>query len=133
MFQLSLYIYFLAAFLAIVFAAPARHGAHVGGIGAPISNPNAKNIIANRYIVVYKNATTNEQVANHQAQVMTKMRKRSLSARPTTGRPFSNKMDTFSMMGWRGMSLDAEDGMIIDIAAASEVSTLPAWKCALVN
>jgi hypothetical protein len=38
----------------------------------------------------------------------------------------SSKMDAFSMSGWRGMSLEAEDAMMLDIAACSDVAYVEA-------
>lgn len=114
-------IILLAALLNSVFANAARHGANVGGIGVPISNSDATNIIPNRYIVVYNSSATTEAVDNHQASVMSALRRRSLSPRAAAGRQLSDKMDMFSMSGWRGMSLDADDGMILEIASAEEV------------
>jgi subtilisin family serine protease len=119
-FQFSLS--FLATVSTFIYATPGRHhGAKVNGIGVPVSNSDASNIIANRYIVVYDNNATDDAVAVHQASVMSAMRKRSLEARSSSGRKLSNKMQAFSMSGWRGMTIDAEDSMILEIESASEV------------
>jgi hypothetical protein len=121
-FSFQFFLFFLAAFSTFVYAAPGRHhGAKVKGIGVPVSNADASNIIANRYIVVYNNNATDDAVAVHQASVMSAMRKRSLEARSSSGRKLSNKMQAFSMSGWRGMTIDAEDSMILEIESASEV------------
>jgi hypothetical protein len=123
LFSFPSFISLLAAFLTLVHAHPAqKHGAKVSGIGVPVSNSDAKDIIANRYIVVYKNNVTDDAVQTHQASVMTMFGKRGLSPRSRDGRALSGKMEAFSMMGWRGMSLDAEDGEILEIASADEVS-----------
>jgi len=53
---------------------------------------------------------------------MTMFGKRGLSPRSREGRALSGKMEAFSMMGWRGMRLDAEDGEILEIASAYGVS-----------
>jgi hypothetical protein len=66
--------------------------------------------------VVYNNNATDAAVETHQASVMSALRKRSLSARSIDGRTFSPKMDAFSMSGWRGISLEAEDDMMLEIA-----------------
>jgi hypothetical protein len=119
------FLSFLATFSTFVYAAPGRHhGAKVSGIGVPVSNLDASNIIANRYIVVYNNNATDDAVAVHQASLMSAMRKRSLAARSSPGRKLSNKMQAFSMSGWRGMTIDAEDAMILEIESASEVGVL---------
>lgn len=112
------FVTFLAAFCAIVHSSPTKghHGSKVSGIGVPVSNTKAENVISNRYIVVYYNNATDAAVETHQASVMSALRKRSLSARSLDGRTLSPKMDAFSMSGWRGMSLEAEDDMILEIA-----------------
>lgn len=113
------------AFATLVTCIPkgGRHKASsaINGLGVPISNTDAKNVIANRYIVVYNNNATDDDVQIHQASVMTSLRKRSLEKRTLDGRVLSNQMDTFSMMGWRGMALEADDGMMLDIAESSMV------------
>lgn len=111
---------FVVALLAftVVHSSPARHGKNVNGLGVPISNPDAKNIIPGKYIVVYNANATDDVVQIHQASVVKAFRKRGLD--------FSSKMRTFSMTGWRGMTLEAEDdGMVIDIANAAEVCLPP--------
>lgn len=113
---------FLALSSTVISALPAlHHGAKVAGIGVPITNSDASGIIANRYIVVYKNNATDAEVATHQASVMTKMRRRGLEARGKDGRKLSAEIKAFSMSGWRGMTIDAEDGMILEIESAREV------------
>jgi len=98
-----------------------RHGANVNGLEVPVSNTAASNVIPNRYIVVYNSNATDEAVKLHQASVMTTMRKRGLD--------FSSKMNTFSMAGWRGMSMEAEDdGLMIDISNADEVSKTVSFR-----
>jgi hypothetical protein len=55
------FVRLLVAFLAfttLVCCSPARHGKVVKGLGLPISNPTAQNIIAGKYIVVYNTTAT---------------------------------------------------------------------------
>lgn len=120
--SIRLVLSFLAFFLVLGHALPASHGAPVQGIGVPVSNADASSIIPNRYIVVYNANTSDVEVEQHQAQIQTAMRKRSLSTRTLDGRTMSAKMDTFSMTGWRAMALDAEDSMILEIANTNMVS-----------
>jgi hypothetical protein len=122
---------FLFAFITtLAFAVPApepkRHGAKVSGLGVPVSNAQASNIISNRYIVVYNNNATDDMVAMHQDLVMKKLRMRDVNTRGLDGRKLSTKMDAFSMSGWRGMSLEAEDAMALELAACSEVAYVEA-------
>jgi hypothetical protein len=127
-FSFNILVCISAAFYTLVQATPTpgRHGAKVSGIGVPVSNEKAKNIISNRYIVVYNNNASDSAVETHQASVMTALRKRNLIARGKEGRMLSSKMDAFSMSGWRGMSLEAEDSMILEIASATEVAYVEA-------
>ncbi|TAQ90808.1 hypothetical protein B7494_g881 [Chlorociboria aeruginascens] len=116
----------LATLCIFDYAVAHSFGREVKGLGVPIINQNASNIIANRYIVVYNDNATDEAVETHQASIMSALKKRSLTLRSTDGRALSSKMDTFSMSGWRAMVLEAEDSMILDIASASEVSYVEA-------
>ncbi|TVY82752.1 Subtilisin-like protease [Lachnellula suecica] len=126
--KIIFFVAFFAAFCAIVHSSPTkgRHGAKVSGIGVPVSNTKATNVISNRYIVVYYNNATDDAIKLQQATVMTKLRKRSLSARALDGRTLSPVMDTFSIQGWRGMAMDAEDDMILEIASMAEVNFVEA-------
>jgi hypothetical protein len=127
-FSFKVFVCISAAFSTLVHATPTRgrHGAKVAGIGVPVSNSDAKNIISNRYIVVYNNNASDSAVETHQASVMSSLRKRSIYARSKEGKSLSTKMDAFSMSGWRGMSLEAEDSMILEIASATEVAYVEA-------
>ncbi|KAH8663433.1 putative subtilisin-like protease [Tricladium varicosporioides] len=130
LFSVQFVVAFFIAFITLVQAGPARggkkHGAAVNGIGVPVSNTKAANVISNRYIVVYNANATDDAVTAHQASVMTAMRKRSIHARSIDGRTLSPTIDAFSMMGWRGMTLEAEDAMMLEISAASEVAYIEA-------
>lgn len=110
------YFEILVAFLAfsLVQSRPAWPGRNINGFGVPISNPNATNIIPGKYIVVYNENATDDAVQLHQESVMKAFRKRGLYS--------SINMRTFSITGWRGMTLEAaDDEMVIDIANATEV------------
>jgi len=114
-----LYLQFFVSFLSftLVYARPGvKHGANVKGLGLPINNAGASNIIPNKYIVVYYNNVTDDDVNLHQLSVMTTMRKRGMDTAACRA---------ISMMGWRAMAMEADDeGLVIDIASASQVSRL---------
>lgn len=115
------YFEILVAFLAfsLVQSRPAWPGRNINGFGVPISNPNATNIIPGKYIVVYNENATDDAVQLHQESVMKAFRKRGLYS--------SINMRTFSITGWRGMTLEAaDDEMVIDIANATEVNYVEA-------
>ncbi|EHL02610.1 Subtilisin-like protein [Glarea lozoyensis ATCC 20868] len=119
---------FLFAFSTLVTAAPGKKkaGAVVTGLGIPVSNPDAKDVIANSYIVVYHKNCTDAMMEDHVNQVKTAMKKRRIGARSTDGRVLSGDVSAISMMGWRAMALEAEDAMIIDIAGSPMVTNVEA-------
>jgi hypothetical protein len=127
-FSFNVFVCISAAFYTLVHTTPTpgSHGGKVNGIGVPISNGDAKNAISNRYIVVYNSNASDSAVETHQASVMTALRKRGLVARSKEGRMLSSKINAFSMSGWRAMSLEAEDSMILEIASATEVAYVEA-------
>lgn len=130
-FSLPVVVSFLLACSTVVTSSPTakqgkKNGAIVSGLGLPISNPDAANIIPNSYLVVYNANATDSVVEAHQTSIMSAMRKRSLSTRGTDGRILSTSVQPYSIMGWRAMALEAEDAMIIDIASNSDVKYVEA-------
>ncbi|CCU77303.1 alkaline protease [Blumeria hordei DH14] len=125
---ITLYLFSFAYSAPPLFSAPANPSSIVNGLGLPISNLDApaEDMIANRYIVVYSKDATDDAVESHQSTIKTALKKRSLNATSIDGRQLSPMMHTFKMGGWRGMCLDAEDAMIIEIESASEVSYVEA-------
>ncbi|KAK3305429.1 serine protease [Chaetomium strumarium] len=91
-------------------------------IGVPISNPDAKNTIPNRYIVVYNDSFSHDEVTAHQTTVIKTIAKRNIGKRSLSGRSLSTHVSTFMINNWHAMALDADDLMINDIYAAKEVS-----------
>ncbi|KAF4615859.1 hypothetical protein G7Y89_g15257 [Cudoniella acicularis] len=127
LFSVQFVLSFFCVLFTFVQATPTQfHGAPVSGIGVPVSNAEAANIISNRYIVVYHQNATDDAVQAHQASIMSALQKRSLAARSASGNLLSSTMDTFAMNGYRGMSLEAEDAMILQIANTDEVAYVEA-------
>jgi subtilisin family serine protease len=92
-------------------------------LGVPISNPSAKNVVPNKYIVVYNNTFNSTAIAAHQASVMATIAKRNIGKRsPHTGKTLSTAVNTFAMGKWRAMALEADDKMMNEIFNADEVS-----------
>jgi subtilisin family serine protease len=91
-------------------------------IGVPISNPDAKNTIPNRYIVVYNDSFSHDEVTAHQSTVIKTIAKRNIGKRSLSGRSLSTHVSTFMINNWHAMALDADDLTINDIYAAKEVS-----------
>jgi subtilisin family serine protease len=132
------FVIFIFSFLTLVFAAPTAGSTtvSVNGIGIPISNPDAANIIANRYIVVYQKNASDDDVALHQAAVATHLRKRELSgveARSLDGRTLQSTVDCFKLSTWRGMALDADDATILSIYNDKTVNYIEADTTIQVN
>lgn len=127
-YSIQLIVSFLFAFSTLVLAVPLatkKTGAVVGGLGIPVSNPKAQNVIANSYIVVYNNCT-DAMMADHVSSIKSLMKKRTIGARSTDGRVLSSDVTAYSMMGWKAMTLEAEDSMILDIAGSSMVKYVEA-------
>ncbi|EKD17531.1 uncharacterized protein L3040_006646 [Drepanopeziza brunnea f. sp. 'multigermtubi'] len=112
----------------LVQSAPAPHtgGPALNGIGVPIHNPEAKNIVANRYIVVYNDDCSDEMVEEHQLHMSVALKKRNLNKRALDGRMMSTSIAPFAMQGWRGTCLDADDEMMLDIASMKGVKYIEA-------
>ena len=110
MLSLQLLVSFLS--VTLVYGRPGRK---VKGLGLPISNPDATNIITNKYIVVYHNNITDDNVQTHQQSVMTTMTKRGLD---------TSACRMLNMSNWRAMSMGFnDDSLLIDVANSAEVST----------
>lgn len=97
------------------------------GLGVPIMNGDARNMIPNSYIVVYNDSCPDTMVAAHQAKWVKKLATRNIGKRsPVDNRSFSTKVHTFSIGTLRAMALDADDKSAIEINAAEEVSYIEA-------
>mgnify|MGYP001179419977 FL=1 len=113
-----------------VTAAPAPEPARIKSsttgktyLGIPISNPDVRNPVPNRYIVVYNNTFSDEEVEAHETMVIKTIAKRNLGKRsPHTGKFLSTAVKTFKVNGWRAMSLEADDVLINEIFESKEVS-----------
>ena len=113
---------FLALFLVGASAVPEpRKGDFF--LGVPISNPDAKDLVPNRYIVVYNSSFDAAAIAAHQNSVIKTVRKRNLGRRsPVSGRLLSADVQTLAVGAWRALVLEADDRMMNDIATADAVS-----------
>lgn len=92
-------------------------------IGVPISNPDASDLIPHKYIVVYNNTFSDDDVEAHEASVMKTVAKRNIGKRsPVTGRTLSTQVSTVKLNGWRCMTLEADDLLINEIYESKEVN-----------
>ncbi|POR37298.1 Alkaline protease 1 [Tolypocladium paradoxum] len=92
----------------------------------PIVNAGAKDLIPNRYIVVYNSTFGDDAIDAKQAMFSAAVKKRNLGKRGLEGNPLSTEIHTFKMNKWRAMALDADDSMIMDISSADEVAYIEA-------
>jgi len=117
---LSLVATFLT--LTLLVGAIPNHRLNGDFLGLPISNPDAKDVIADRYIVVYNSTFGDAAIDTHQARIMGKIAKRNIGKRSLDGRSMSTKVDIFQMGKWRAMALEADSRMVNEMFAADEVS-----------
>lgn len=98
-------------------------------LGVPVSNPDAADIIPNKYIVVYNRTFDDAIVDAHQAKVVATVRKRHLLAKrdgAMGGHLLSPDVQTFKLGNWRAMALEADDRMIMEVMDADEVAYVEA-------
>jgi subtilisin family serine protease len=96
-------------------------------VSAFISNPLAKNVVPNSYIVVYNKTFAGEDIDAQEASIKTTLQKRNLSKRGATGRPLSTRIRSFTMAnGWRATALETDDDMAAQINAMDQVSYVEA-------
>lgn len=96
-------------------------------LGVPIMNAEAKNTIANKYIVVYNETFDDDIVLAHEAKWIATMKKRNLGKRsPIDNRFLSTNVHTFNIGTMRAMALDADDSSAIEINSADCVAYLEA-------
>lgn len=92
-------------------------------LGVPISNPDVQNGIPHKYIVVYNNTFSDDDIVAHEATVIKTIAKRNMGKRsPFTGRLLSTSVKSFQVGGWRALSLEADDLMVTELFNANEVS-----------
>ncbi|KAI0909750.1 subtilase [Ustulina deusta] len=96
-------------------------------VSAFVSNPTAKNIVPNSYIVVYNSTFNSEDIDAQEASIQTAIQKRNLNKRATTGRLLSTRVRSFSMAnGWRATAMETDDAMAAEINAMDMVSYIEA-------
>lgn len=95
-------------------------------LGLPISNPDALDIIPNRYIVVYNDTFDDDAVTSNIASFSAAVKKRNIGKRGLVGNMLSTEVHSLKMNKWRAMVLDADDLMINDIFNSDEVEYVEA-------
>lgn len=106
----------------------------VSKISAILANPDATNVIPNRYIVVYNSTYDDDAVAANAARFTAKIAKRNLHKRSMNGgRALSTTVQSMKLNNWRAMMLDADDDMITEIYNSDEVEYVEADTIVSVN
>lgn len=95
-------------------------------IKLPITNPDAPDMIPNRYIVVYNSSFSSAAIDAKMTSFSAAIQKRNLHKRALDGRTLSTEILSFKMNKWRAMALDADDSMIMEINSADEVAYVEA-------
>lgn len=91
-----------------------------------VTNPDASNIISNRYIVVYNDTFDDDAITVKETSWINAVKKRNIGKRSTTGHLLSTDVHTFKMNKWRAMALDADDDMVQDLYNSDEVAYIEA-------
>ncbi|KAK1826217.1 subtilisin-like protease 6 [Podospora conica] len=114
----------ITALLASSWTATARPAqGDVFFLGVPVSNPDARDVIPHRYIVVYNNTFDDAAVFAHEGMVTAKIAKRNLARRgPRSGKFLSTSVHSYHMGKMRALALEADDKMITEIFRADEVA-----------
>ncbi|KAJ0142141.1 hypothetical protein HZ326_15042 [Fusarium oxysporum f. sp. albedinis] len=91
-----------------------------------LKNPDALNVIPNRYIVVYNDTFDDDTISAKEASFAAAIKKRNLNKRSSIGKAMSTSIQSFRMNKWRAMSLDADDLMVQDLWNSDEVAYIEA-------
>ncbi|KAM0479730.1 hypothetical protein ACHAP7_005521 [Fusarium lateritium] len=91
-----------------------------------LSNPDALNVIPNRYIVVYNDTFDDDTINAKEVSFATAIKKRNLNKRSSIGKAMSTTIQSFRMNKWRAMSLDADDVTVQDLWNSDEVAYIEA-------
>ncbi|KAH8167893.1 hypothetical protein CIB48_g374 [Xylaria polymorpha] len=96
-------------------------------VSAFVSNPEAKNIVPNSYIVVYNSTFASQDIDAQEASIRTSIQKRNLNKRGTGGQLLSTRVRSFSMSnGWRATAMEADEVTASEINALDMVSYVEA-------
>lgn len=95
-------------------------------LSVPITNGNARDIIPNKYIVVYNSTFSDKIVTAHQAKWIATMAKRNIGKRGLDNRQLSTTVRTFGIGQMRAMALDADDQSAVEINSADCVQYIEA-------
>ncbi|KAJ8124330.1 hypothetical protein O1611_g9311 [Lasiodiplodia mahajangana] len=99
----------------------------VSKVSAFVSNPSAKNIVPNSYIVVYNTSFTSDDIDAQESSIRTTIQKRNLSKRGTSGRLLSTRVRSFSMAnGWRATAMESDEDFASQINQMDMVSYVEA-------
>ncbi|KAI0203500.1 subtilase [Astrocystis sublimbata] len=96
-------------------------------VSAFVSNPEAKNIVPNSYIVVYNSTFGAEDINAQEASIRTAIQKRNLNKRGISGQLLSTRVRSVSMAnGFRATAMESDEAMAAEIHAMDMVSYIEA-------
>ncbi|KAF3358890.1 hypothetical protein VDGD_06012 [Verticillium dahliae] len=89
-------------------------------------NSESTERVSNSYIVVYNNTFDDDTINFRQTEVMNHVKRRNIGKRGLDGRQLSNEVRVLAMNGWRAMTLESDDDMILQIMNEPEVAWVEA-------
>ncbi|KAM0276190.1 hypothetical protein ACHAQH_006997 [Verticillium albo-atrum] len=89
-------------------------------------NSESTERVSNSYIVVYNNTFDDDAIDFRQTEVMEHVRRRNIGKRGLDGRQLSTQVHALAMGGWRAMTLESDDDMILEIMNEPEVAWVEA-------
>ncbi|KAI1433488.1 protease [Xylaria sp. CBS 124048] len=92
-----------------------------------ISNPAAKTIVPNSYIVVYNKTFSHEDIDAHESCIRVALQKRNHLNKRAGGQLLSTRIRSFSMAnGWRAAALESDSDMVAKLNEMDMVSYIEA-------
>ncbi|KAG7141858.1 Subtilisin-like protease 2 [Verticillium longisporum] len=89
-------------------------------------NSESTERVSNSYIVVYNNTFDDDTINFRQTEVMNHIKRRNIGKRDLDGRQLSTEVHALAMNGWRAMTLESDDDMILEIMNQPEVAWVEA-------
>ena len=118
---------YLTSLLCCLPAALAQRLGDGNFLGLPIANSDAADIIADRYMVVWNNTFSREEIDSRQSLVTADLRKRNLNKRSDiSGELLSTDVRSYRIRNFMAMGFQADNKMLMSIADQPEVAYIEA-------
>jgi len=95
-------------------------------IGLPISNPDATDIIPDRYLVVWNTTFPTEAIESKQALFMSNIQKRNINKRGFSGSLLSTRVNSYRYNKFMAMTFESDNDLLLSIADQPEVAYVEA-------